>query len=127
MKNKTTVRTLLLRDIKAEFSKVESSKNFKELDEISVLKSMKKRREDSANKYQEAGRLDLAKIELEEINIISEFLPEEISEDEIRLVISNIIYDLGNVNIGTMMKELKSRLPNIDMKLASTIVKSLNT
>lgn len=122
---KTSDRTLLLRDIKTEFSKAETAKDFKKLDEIAILKSMKKRREDSANQYQQAGRLDLAKKELTEILILEEFLPEPPTEEEIRLVISNIIYDLGSVNIGIMMKEIKFRLPKADMKLASNIVKSL--
>lgn len=122
---KTSDRTLLLRDIKTEFSKAETAKDFKKLDEIAILKSMKKRREDSANQYQQAGRLDLAKKELTEILILEEFLPEPPTEEEIKLVISNIIYDLGSVNIGIMMKEIKFRLPKADMKLASNIVKSL--
>ena len=122
---KTSDRTLLLRDIKTEFSKAETAKDFKKLDEIAILESMKKRREDSANQYQQAGRLDLAKKELTEILILEEFLPEPPTEEEIRLVISNIIYDLGSVNIGIMMKEIKFRLPKADMKLASNIVKSL--
>ena len=122
---KTSDRTLLLRDIKTEFSKAETAKDFKKLDEIAILKSMKKRREDSANQYQQAGRLDLAKKELTEILILEEFLPEPPTEEEIRWVISNIIYDLGSVNIGIMMKEIKFRLPKADMKLASNIVKSL--
>ena len=122
---KTSDRTLLLRDIKTEFSKAETAKDFKKLDEIAILKSMKKRREDSANQYQQAGRLDLAKKELTEILILEEFLPEPPTEEEIKLVISNIIYDLGSVNIGIMMKEIKFRLPKADMKLTSNIVKSL--
>ena len=124
---KTPVRTLLLRDIKTEFSKAETAKDFKKLDEIAILKSMKKKREDAIDQYIKANRHDLADIEIEEILILKEFLPEEISEDKLRKLITEIVNDLkasGCANMGSIMLNIKN-IPNIDMKLASSIVKSL--
>lgn len=124
---RTAVRTLLLRDIKTEFSRAETAKNAKELDEIAVLKSMKKKREDSYSQYVRMGRTDLGDIEFEEIQILSEFLPEEMSEDKLREAIEEIVNDLksmGCADMKSVMLNVK-KLPNVDMKLASNIVKSL--
>lgn len=124
---KTPVRTLLLRDIKTEFSKAETAKDFKKLDEIAILKSMKKKREDAIDQYIKANRHDLADIEVKEILILKEFLPEEISEDKLRELVTQIVNDLkesGCANIGSIMANVKN-IPNVDMKLASSIVKSL--
>ena len=124
---RTAVRTLLLRDIKTEFSRAETAKNAKELDEIAVLKSMKKKREDSYSQYVRMGRTDLGDIEFEEIQILSEFLPEEMSEDKLREAIEEIVNDLksmGCADMKSVMLNVK-KLPNVDMKLASNTVKSL--
>lgn len=127
MKDRTTVRTLLLRDIKSEFSKAESAKNFKELDELAILKSMKKRREESVEKYARANRLDLADIEQEEITILEEFLPQEATIEEMVKAIEDIKSSQEDHSIGGIMKKLKIVLPHADMKRAIDIVKSLNT
>ena len=124
---KTSDRTLLLRDIKTEFSKAETAKDFKKLDEIAILKSMKKKREDAVDQYIKANRHDLADIEVKEILILKEFLPEEISEDKLRELVTQIVNDLkesGCANMGSIMVNIKN-IPNVDMKLASSIVKSL--
>lgn len=122
---KDSLRTLVLRDIKSNILKEETSKNFKTLDSI-VLK-MKKDRETSAKIYQEAGRLDLADKELKEIFILEEFLPKEASEEDIRLLLSSISLEgveISSKNMGVIMKKIKETFPNVDMKLSSNIVKS---
>lgn len=122
---KDSLRTLVLRDIKSNILKEETSKDFKTLDSI-VLK-MKKDRETSAKIYQEAGRLDLADKELKEIFILEEFLPKEASEEDIRLLLSSISLEgveISSKNMGVIMKKIKETFPNVDMKLSSNIVKS---
>ena len=74
------------RAIKAEFLKAKTEKNAKELDEVrklQILQKMIKQREDSADQYIKANRLDLAADEKAEIAIIAEFLPEEVTKEEI--------------------------------------------
>lgn len=129
MKAKDTIRVRVLRAIKTEFMKVETAKNAKELDEVSVLRKMKKDREESANMYAAAGRIDLALEEANEANILSEFLPSGPSEEDIRFALTVVIaeggFELVQKNMGNIMKGMKAKLPTADMKLVGEVVKSM--
>lgn len=98
-------------------------------DEMAALVKMAKQRKDSIDIYVKEGREDLAAKEQEELDIISEFLPEQMSEDEVRSALQNIISDLGADGMKDMGKvmgkatqELKGKA---DGKLISQIVREL--
>ena len=59
-----------------------------------------------------------------EIEIYQEFLPKMLSEEETKKIIESIIDEIGNKNIGEIMKRLKQR-GDVDMALANKIIKSL--
>lgn len=94
---------------------------------LSMLQSMVKQRQESANTYAEVGRDDLAERELDEIAIIRRFLPAQMSEEEVSAAIENIIADTGVSDIkgmGKVMGELKTRYAGqMDMAKAGGIVK----
>lgn len=94
-------------------------------DEIAVLSRAVKSRRDSVQSYLEGGRQDLADKELAEIEVIERYLPKQLSEDEARAAIAQIIDELGlssKKELGKVMKEIRARYPGqIDGKLASTI------
>jgi len=94
-------------------------------DEIAVLSRAVKSRRDSVQSYLEGGRQDLADKELAEIEVIERYLPKQLSEDEARAAIAQIIDELGlssKKELGRVMKEVRARYPGqIDGKLASTI------
>ncbi len=126
---KDVIRTRVLRAIKTEFMKVETAKNAKELDEVTVLRKMKKDREESASTYLLANRLDLASEESKEADILAEFLPNGPSEDDIRKNITIVLAEnnisLEQKNMGIIMKSIKAKLPTVDMKIVNDIIKSL--
>jgi len=125
--DRDNTRMLTLRMIKAKLLEFKTAKNAKPLDEaaeIQILKKMVKQREDSAKMYEEANRLELAANEKAEICIISEFLPEEASEDEIREYVNNCGIDLIKANMGSIIKAVKQKYPTADGKLVADIVKS---
>ena len=68
----------------------------------------------------EAGMKEAEK----ELKVYEEFLPKMLSEEETKKIIENIIEDIGEKNIGEIMKRLKAR-GDVDMALANRIIKSL--
>lgn len=114
------------RAIKAEFLKAKTEKNAKELDEVrklQILQKMIKQREDSADQYIKANRLDLAADEKAEIAIIAEFLPEEVTKEEIEAAIVNCNIEKTKSNMGSIIKIIKSQLPLADGKLVAETIK----
>ncbi|MEI6380752.1 MAG: GatB/YqeY domain-containing protein [Cyanobacteriota bacterium ELA615] len=96
--------------------------------EIELLSQQAKQRKDSIEQYQNAGRLDLAEKEAQELAIIQTYLPKQISDQELEVIISEIITtlgassikDLGKV-IGSAIKQLKGQA---DGKKIEQIVKA---
>ena len=81
-------------------------------DLILILSRMVKQRQESAKAYEEAGRLELASKEEDEIAVIQEFLPRQMDEAETRAAIDKAIRDLGAEGIrdmGRVMAALKER------------------
>lgn len=79
---------------------------------IRILGQMIRQREDSVRAYEEAGRLELAEREREEIKIIREFLPRPLNDEEVRRAISAAISETKARSIrdmGAVMGALKSR------------------
>ena len=96
---------------------------------ILILSNMVKQRRQSIVQYEEGGRIELAEREREEIKIIEEFLPNQLSEKEIRDEILKIIESKDQLSIkdmGKIMGELKTNFSGrMDFGKASEIVKAL--
>jgi uncharacterized protein YqeY len=96
---------------------------------LAILGKMIKQRQESAKAYEEGGRLDLAAQELAEIRIIKGYLPRQMTDDEVRQAISQVIVDTGAASIrdmGRVMAELKARHPGkMDFARASAAVKDV--
>ena len=102
MLNKNKSRLVALRAIKAAILVEEKSGISKEINEIQLLMKLIKQRKDSLALYMEQNRDDLAKVEKEEIEIIEEFLPKQLSEDDLDKEITAIIEELGASEIKDM-------------------------
>jgi len=79
---------------------------------LSILGKMTRQRSESAKTYEEAGRIDLAERELEEITVIEEFLPSQLDEGEVDAAIDAAIRTVGAASIrdmGKVMGELKGK------------------
>ena len=96
---------------------------------ILILSNMVKQRKQSIIQYEEGGRIELAEREREEIKIIEEFLPNQLSEQEIREEVTKIIESKDKSSIkdmGKIMGELKTNFSGqMDFGKASEIVKAL--
>jgi len=96
---------------------------------LNVLQYLVKQRKDSIESFQAASRNDLINKEKNEIKIINQFLPKQLSEDEIRTIIEKFVFD-NNISsikeIGKIMGYLKSNYAgDIDMGIAGLIAKDL--
>lgn len=79
---------------------------------MAILAKMTKQRNESVRAYEEGGRLDLAERERDEIKVIEEFLPRQLSEDEVSAAIDKAINEVGATTIrdmGKIMGKLKER------------------
>ncbi len=81
-----------------------------------VIKRLAKQRKDSIEQFTKGGREDLAKNEQAELKILEEFLPEQMSENEIKKIIERVKSEIGEVDksklgifIGKVMKETKGQ------------------
>jgi len=94
---------------------------------LEILSKMIKQRLESTRLYEEASRLDLAEQEREEIEIIKEFLPQQLNEDEMRTVCEEAIKATGSQGLrdmGKCMAALKARYAGrMDFGKASRMVK----
>ena len=98
-----------------------------EADLQALLMKMVKQRKESAEVYEKGGRPDLAAKEREEITIIEEFLPRQMSEEEIAAAVEEVIAETGAQSLkdmGRVMGALKEKYAGqMDMAKASRLVK----
>jgi len=121
-----------LRAIKSAILMIKTSKSGSEVseqEEIQTLQRLVKQRKEAAQTYKEQNRQELYDVEIAQAKIIEEYLPEQLSEDEIRQTISNIIKELGVTSskdmgkvMGTAQKQFAGKADN---KVVSQIVKEL--
>lgn len=130
MKSREKERLATIRLIQAEFKRVEVDERI-ELGEdrvLAILDKMVKQRRDSLTQYQEAGRDELAAQEAAEIAIIQEFLPAQLSEDELDVMIAEAVDRTdasGMQAMGQVMGQLKPKLQGrADMGAVSQKVKA---
>lgn len=129
MKNKENDRVAVLRLIKAELLKKEKEgKPLDETIEASVLMKMVSQREDSINQFKQANRMDLAENEQKELDIIKEFAPKQVSDEDITIETEKVIANMGGTvtmkDMKNILAEVQKIYPTANGKLISQIVKS---
>ena len=104
-------------------------KEIKDGDIISLLKKMIKQRNESCEVYKKAGRNELLENEIREIEVINNFLPKQLSEEETKKICQDTIKALGASSMkdmGKIMGALKSKhADNLDFSKVSLILKGL--
>jgi uncharacterized protein YqeY len=123
-------RLTALRLITAAIKQIEIDKRI-EMDDpavLAVLDKMVKQRRDSLEQYENAGRDDLAAQEEFELELISVYLPEALSEDELAALIKQVMAETGASSIrdmGAVMNKLRAQVQGrADMKAVSNAVKT---
>ena len=121
-----TLRTLLA---KLKDRQINNRKDLTEKDCISVIKTLVKQREEAADMYEKAGRESLAQKEKIEFDILNSYLPEMMSEVEIRNLVESIISETNAKGITEMGKVMPLVMQKggdaIDGKMANQILREL--
>lgn len=130
MRAKAKERLATLRLITSEFKRVEVDERV-EIDDdraLVILDKMCKQRRDSIAQYQAAGRDDLAAVEQAEIDVISEFLPAALSDEELNAMVAAAISETGATGMQDMGKVMAIIKPQAqgraDMAQVSKLVKA---
>jgi uncharacterized protein YqeY len=127
MKAGDKFRTSVLRMVLAEIQKIEIEEK-SDLDELqitSILEKMVKQRNDSIVQFEKAQRQELADKEKQEIEMIKEFLPEQMSEQEVSELVSKIVSDVDAQDMKDMGMVMGALKPLIAGKADAGIVSQL--
>jgi len=127
-KKRDTIRLSTLRMLKSDlkYKQIEKNSPLTEEEELVVLASAVKKHKDSIEQFRQAQRNDLVAQEEGELNIILEYLPKQLSEEELTDLIEQAIQEAGAVSKADLGKVMKILMPKVrgrsDGKLVSSLV-----
>ncbi len=130
-KAKDKVRLSVIRMVKTTIKnrEIEKKEELTDHELLQAINSQAKLRKESINEFEKAGRDDLVKKEEEELKILQEYLPEELTEDELKTLIENTIAESGAAgpkDMGKVMKLLMAETTGrADGKIVSGMVKEI--
>lgn len=117
MKSKDSMALSALRAVKSELLLVATSggkSDLNETDEIKILQKLVKQRKESAAIFSEQGREDLAQPELDQAKVIEQFLPDQLSVEEVAKIVDVVIAQIG----ASSMKDMGKVMGLVNGKLA---------
>ena len=130
MKARDKERVAVLRMVNAEVKRMEvdERRELSDADVLGILNKMLKQRQDALSQFQDAKRDDLAAQESYEIGIIQEFLPAQMSADELAALVDKVIAETGAAgmqDMGKVMGAVKAAAAGTaDLGQASALVKA---
>ena len=131
MKEKEKERINALRNIigKLKYRYIDKRDKLTEQEEIKVIQSLAKQRRESIEMYKQGGRNDLVETETKELSIIEEYLPQAMSEEEVRRLVRKTVKETGAESISDLGKVMplvmKKGAGKIDGKIAQEILREL--
>lgn len=131
MKEKNEIKKNTVQMVRAAILQVEKDKGVTLEDEqvLDIIAKESKKRKDSLEDYKKSGREDLIMQVEQEIQILSEYLPKQLSKEEIAVIVKQIIDETGATSMkemGIIMKEAKAKMgASADGKTINEVVKEL--
>ncbi|PLX81593.1 MAG: glutamyl-tRNA amidotransferase [Desulfuromonas sp.] len=131
MKAKDTLRLSVVRGIRTAIKnkEIELGKSLSDEEIISILSTLAKQRRESATAFREGDREELAAKEEAELAILQEYLPQQLSEEELRGLVKAAIAETGASGMRDMGQVMKALMPKTtgraDGKLVSQLVREL--
>jgi len=127
MKDKAAGKLSVIRMVKAALKNEEINKGrlLSEDEELTILTRELKQRRDSLQEFEKAGREDLAEKTREEIAVLTEYLPAQLSEDEIRQIVREAISATGAVSKKEMGKVMGAIMPKVKGRADGTLVQKI--
>ncbi|MGD9676811.1 MAG: GatB/YqeY domain-containing protein [Vulcanibacillus sp.] len=133
MKNKDKFKLSVIRMVisSIKYAEIEKKSSLTDDQIIDVLTRELKQRRDSLHEFEKADRVDLIEQVKSEIVILQDYLPEQLSEDELKKVIQDTVYEIGaktKSEIGTVMAAVMPKVKGrADGKLINKLVQELLT
>ncbi len=128
MKNKEKDKLTTIRMVKSSLQNEAIKLGKQELskeEELTVLSRELKQRKDSLQEFEKAGRQDLVEKLRIEINHVEQYLPEQLSEDELNEIISRTIAEIGATSKADMGKVMAAIIPQVKGKTDGSLVNKL--
>ena len=131
MKEKEKERINALRNIigKLKYKYIDKRDKLTEQEEIKVIQSLAKQRRESIEMYKKGGRNDLVETETKELSIIEEYLPQAMSEEEVRRLVRETVKETGAESMSDLGKVMplvmKKGAGKVDGKIAQEIFREL--
>ena len=131
MKEKEKERINALRNIigKLKYRYIDKGDKLTEQEEIKVIQSLAKQRRESIEMYKQGGRNDLVETEAKELSIIEEYLPQAMSEEEVRQLVRETVKETGAESMSDLGKVMplvmKKGAGKVDGKLAQEVLREL--
>jgi uncharacterized protein YqeY len=126
-KHKTGTLRVALSKLKDK--KIEKREDLSDVEALKIIQNLVKQRKEAADIYKENGRNDLMENENAELEILNAYLPQMMSEDDLRTLVKKVVEDIGASNlsdIGKVMPEvMKQSAGKADGKMAQSIVRDL--
>ena len=115
MKNKDTVRKNTVQMVRAAILQIEKDKGIEVEDDkiIDIIAKEVKTKKDALKDFEKAERQDLIDLTIREIEILQEYLPKQLSRDEVKAEVQKIITEIGATSMkdmGVIMKEAKAKM-----------------
>ena len=122
-------RTLGLRNIigKIKAEQIDKGKKLSTEESLKILKSSAKQLKESIKQYKQGNREDLAEKEIFELSILEKYLPEQLSEEEIRGKIKKVIEEMGAQSMQDMGKVMGAAMKNLGNLADGKIVQKIVT
>jgi uncharacterized protein YqeY len=118
-------RVSALRLVASELQKAHKEASGSEAEEVAVLQRERKRRLESADAFAEAGREDLAAGERREAELISDYLPEQMSDEELAAIVGDVLAETGAASPKEMGRVMSMVMPRVQGRAEGKRVSAL--
>jgi len=131
MKNKDQLRKNVITMIRADIKQIEVDKRVELTDDdvIDIIAKQAKQRRDSMEEFAKGGRQDLVDQAKQEVDVLMEYLPEQLSDEEIEKIIKEVVTETGATSMKDMGKIMAAAMPKLkgkaDGKVVNQIVKKI--
>ncbi|MBX0310266.1 MAG: GatB/YqeY domain-containing protein [Sulfurihydrogenibium sp.] len=122
-KDKLSTIRMLISEIKKV--QIDSKKELTDEEIISIMQKYIKQRKEAYTQYEQAGRKDLAEKELKEIEIVQQFLPPPLSEEELIKIVEETIQEVGASSIKDMGKVVKAVMDKVKGRAEGSLISKI--
>lgn len=126
LKSKDELRVLVLRTLKSDlkYKMIDLGNDLNEEDELAVVSSAAKKRSEAIVEYKKADRPELLEQEAAEYNILKEYLPQQLTEDQIMELVEKSISETGASSMGDLGAVMRVLMPQVKGRADGKVVNS---